>query len=254
MSGGTVRDWAAWYIERGWVTIPVVYQDKIAIPRNWPQRTLSEAETLLPTEFRADQARNIGINLGVNSGNLADVDLDSPEALALAYLFLPKTLVFGRKSTPQSHWLYTCPIDKDTFEDPIRRKTNEEKQKKKAKKASSADTDDNTHTKNPEDKSMLLEIRSTGCQTVFPPSIHKDTGEQIAFADPAVVPTSITPKDLLWAVERLAAVCLLARYLPATGRHKTQLAITGALLQDGWSEELTLDVLCAVKSTDRRCR
>ncbi len=44
--------------------------------------------------------------LGEASGGLADVDLDSIEAVHVGPYFLPRTLCFGRPSKPRSHWLY----------------------------------------------------------------------------------------------------------------------------------------------------
>jgi len=241
---GTVRDWAAWYIERGWTPVEIAFQTKRPTTTGWRSITIADAEANLDRMFPPNQARNIGIALGAPSGNLVDIDLDCPEANELAPLFLPKTLVFGRKSTPQSHWLYECPIDKTIFRDPLRIKKAQDKKKKGADDPNDHDDDDGVPAL--EDKSMIVEIRSTKGQTVFPPSIHKDTGEQIAFIDPSVQLTSIKPSDLQFAVERLAAACLFARYLPATGRHDTQLAMAGAFLLDGWSEEQTTAILCAI--------
>jgi hypothetical protein len=47
------------------------------------------------------------VQLGQASGGLTDVDLDCPEAIAVARYLLPMTgAVFGRASKRSSHWLY----------------------------------------------------------------------------------------------------------------------------------------------------
>jgi hypothetical protein len=55
--------------------------------------------------FKPDS--NNGVILGEASSGRVDVDVDCPEALALASHFLPYTAgVLGRDSTPHAHCLY----------------------------------------------------------------------------------------------------------------------------------------------------
>lgn len=133
-----------------------------------------------------------------------DIDLDAPLAARLAPAFLPATgAVFGRKSKPASHWLYYCPNAKTT-------------------KWQTAE-------------GMLVELRSTGCQTVFPPSVHP-SGERIEWAsegEPARVPED----ELKRACAKLAAAVLLALVWPKGTRKDAALALAGGLLRAGWSEE-----------------
>ena len=85
----------------------------------WPKRTVETARASFETDFPEGRAMNIGVLLGDASGGLADGDLDCPEAIALAPVFLPPTRTFGRESKPRSHWLYIAkgaPTVK--FEDP----------------------------------------------------------------------------------------------------------------------------------------
>src|SRR5262249_44634582 len=91
---------------------------------------------------------NIGIVLGEASGWLVDVDLDAPEARALADAVLPPTLTSGRASSVRSHrWYRAARARTRQFRAP--------------------------------DKSMIVELRAgPGMQTVAPPSIH-ETGELI---------------------------------------------------------------------------
>ena len=154
--------------------------------------------------------------MGPASDGLVDVDLDSPEALALARAILPPTdAVFGRKSTPGAHHLYIADaaiVDHAAvkFNDPNR----------------------------DGDEALLLELRvgggGKGAQTVFPPSIHKDTGELIWW-EKSGEPAHVVGRDLLRNARLLAACCLLARKWPPTGSgcHDAALAVGGFLARAG---------------------
>lgn len=199
-----IREWAEYYLGVGWVPIPVGYRAKAPIRDGWQETTTATVD-LGDFEGRG----NIGVVLGINSGGLVDVDLDCPEAVAMAPLFLPGTAVFGRPGNPRSHWLYVAACDSAVFRDPGRGK-----------------------------KATLLEIRSTGHQTVFPPSTH-ETGENIDWVDDAP-PLMVEPSELTASVSRLAGATLLSRYWPdrGDGRHDARLALAGALVVDGWAPEL----------------
>ena len=83
---------------------------------------------------------------------------------------------------------------------------------------------------------MLIELRSTGCQTIAPPSIHP-SGEVVRWehtGEPGVVAGPV----LLRAVAKVAAVALLARHWPAVGeRDEAAKDLAGLLLRGGWAEE-----------------
>jgi P4 family phage/plasmid primase-like protien len=163
--------WARQYLSRDWSPIPVPHGEKVPRRRSWPDLRVT-AETA-PQYFNG-QPQNIGILLGEPSHWLIDVDLDHPLALKLADKYLPaKPAVFGRKSKPRSHWLYkvTAPI--------------------KSKKFTTGS------------KKTIVEIRSTGGQTVFPPSVHP-SGERVAWEDRTAEPAEITPDELRQAASRLA--------------------------------------------------
>src|SRR5262249_54697879 len=94
--------------------------------------------------FPAGQVLNIGLILGKPSSGLVDIDLDCQEAIAAAPTFLPETgWRSGRTSKPESHWWYVVA-------DPPDKASQEFKDL---------------------DGTMLLELRSTGGQTVVPPSV-----------------------------------------------------------------------------------
>jgi hypothetical protein len=91
------------YIRRGWSLVPAKQGDKRPTLKDWPHRAVGLDE--VPRHFA--NAANISVILGARSGGLADLDLDSPEAIALADLYLPpSTAEFGRRSKPRSHRLY----------------------------------------------------------------------------------------------------------------------------------------------------
>ncbi|MBF0611888.1 MAG: bifunctional DNA primase/polymerase [Magnetococcales bacterium] len=153
------------------------------------------------------QDMNVGVLLGSKSGGLMDVDLDTPEALALAPYFLPKTMTFGHRLKRQSHWLYSVDAPSTT------------KQFKVA------------------EGKPLLELRGDGGQTVFPPSIHAEGG-MISFDGEVNHALEIGYDELLALCNRLAAVTLLARHWPSQGgRHQAALNLAGGLARSGVSLE-----------------
>src|SRR5579871_1577763 len=143
------------YINLGLLPVPIPFREKAPMIPDWPAvrvRTTSD----IPRYFNGAPS-NIGVILGDESG-VCDVDLDSPEAIAVAWDILPETgMIFGRKSRPASHYFYRSdpPLRSKRYLDPI-------------------------------NKECLVELRcqksdgSTGLQTVVPPSVHPE-GEEIRF-------------------------------------------------------------------------
>lgn len=191
------------YTQRGWRCVPVPFKSKAPILTGWQRLRLEKSR--LGVYFDGKPA-NLGVLLGEPSGGLKDVDLDCPEGLVLASSFLPPTASrFGRASKRASHWLYLADplVSTEKFED-----------------AGGA---------------MLVELRSTGAQTVFPPSTHP-TGEVIAW-DEDGEPARVDGAALRQAVAELAVACLLARHWPAQGaRHDAALAVAGFLVRGGLDE------------------
>lgn len=201
----TVLDIAIEYLGLGWAAIPVPYREKGPVIEGWKELRIT---TETAPQYFNGVPQNVGVVLGEASRGLTDIDIDCPEALALAPYFLPATSGrFGRASKRASHWLYFSNVPKhQKFEDP--------------------------------NGGTIVELRTGGVQTVFPGS-HHVSGEFIDFeddADPMKIPI-IDPKKLEESVKKLAAACLLARYFPAKGRHDLCLALGGGLLRDGWAPE-----------------
>jgi putative DNA primase/helicase len=160
---------------------------------------------------------NIGIGLGRVSGGLVDVDLDCAEAVAVAPAFLPPTCTFGRASRWRSHWLYKVTGDLDSIPRTSKWQT------------------------------AHVELRGSGGQTVFPPSVRgydkkKDPPgyqpEQLLWCDHHPL-ASIDAKVLRAAVLRVAAASILRQALPhmAGGVHHGMLALAGILKRAGWPLE-----------------
>src|SRR5262249_14147952 len=131
----------------------------------------------------------------------------------LAGTVLPATdRIHGRPSAPRSHFWYRAdPLVATTkFRDPTVPADGE--------------------------RSMLVELRSTGCQTVLPPSQHPD-GEQYAWECEGQ-PGQIDGQELLRRLRVLAGMALLVRHWPSPGvRQDTALALAGGLLRSGWRAE-----------------
>lgn len=197
MTGTTVGR-AREYVRRGWCVVPIPRRSKAPVIPAWQNLRLTEAE--LPERF--SNGCNVGVLLGEPSGGLVDIDLDSPDAVALADVFLPPTgAVFGRAGKHGSHRLYMVTGNRI-----------------------------GTQQFRGIDGAMLVELRSTGVQTVFPGSVHP-SGEPVEWHNVGE-PKPIDAEQLAAAVRTLAAAVLLARHWPAVGaRHDAAMALAGGLLR-----------------------
>jgi len=166
-------------------------------------------------DYFNDEPSNIGIILGEASGWLVDIDLDCPEAVIIADQFLPHTpMKHGRPSAPNSHWWYTCEgVKTEKFRD--------------------SDT-------------TLVEIRSTGGQTVAPPSMHK-SGELITWNNPeALNPAVVSAGRLRQAVRRIAFASKVARRWHEKKRHDMTMALAGAFARKNIPLDLALTIVRAI--------
>jgi hypothetical protein len=220
-STNSILDEARRWTQRGHFCTPV--RGKAAFLDGWEQSRLTLAD--LPRYFNGKQPVNLGVLVGVPHGT-TDADLDCIEAVRAWADLGPETgLVFGRASAPASHHFYYAdpPIKSMKYFDPIQK------------------------------KETLLEIRcltkdgEVGLQTVVPPSIHKDTGEQIRFDLDGEV-ANVDADVLVRAAARTAAAVALARYWPApkSGRNDAFLALSGMLARAAWSERDALSLIRAI--------
>jgi hypothetical protein len=202
------RSAAAIYLAKCLAPIPLPIRSKNPDYLNWTSLRL-QLETL-DQYFPPGEARNVGVLNGQPSQNHVDVDLDCEEARRVGRLLLPKTgWIFGRKTAAYSHWIFKTDVALDVAQ--VEHKDL--------------------------DGAMLLELRGSGGMTVYPPSLHRDTGERIAwlsFTEPAQVKLA----ELERSVRRVAAATLLARHWPTRGtRDQAAMALTGGLLRTGWNED-----------------
>ncbi|MEX0718041.1 MAG: bifunctional DNA primase/polymerase, partial [Planctomycetaceae bacterium] len=172
----SVIDAARGYIDRGWRPVPIPPRTKRAVIDGWTKLRIDLED--VERHFSPDD--NIGLLLGEPSGWLVDVDLDCAEARDLAESYLPPTAaVTGRPSSPRSHrWYYAAGAVTKKYTDPLTRK-------------------------------MIVELRSTGTQTVVGPSIHPE-GEryELLTGEPACVPAPM----LAACVAALAEAVVRLRY------------------------------------------
>ncbi|MCH7869763.1 MAG: AAA family ATPase [Myxococcales bacterium] len=204
MSTKSVLETAQDLSRSGIVPIPVRPKSKIPCESGWTEPKHGTSD--LAARFGGPNL-NIGVLLGKPSGNLVDIDLDCPEAIELAKSILPDTgWTHGRQSARSSHYCYFaqgCKTRK--FVDPI-------------------------------DGTMLLEIRSDGCQTVVPPSRH-ESGELVEHEGEGVA-TEVRSELLQDDVSKLAAATIFVRHYPANGdRHNAIMAFSGMLLKGGLPQD-----------------
>lgn len=155
-----------------------------------------------PGDFRPGE--NVGILLGDPSGGLVDIDLDCPEAVKLAPLFLPAgAWEFARASGDRRHYLYTSPGTKTTRV---------------------------LHSK--------IELRSTNLFTMAPPSVHK-SGERVDWCcTPGTGPAVVSSEEITAAYGRLACATRIAlswAQIPGD-RHTAALALAGICLSSGLTQ------------------
>jgi hypothetical protein len=87
------------YHERGWGVVPLQPGTKKTVHLDWPSKNYRLIDF--------EPENNVGVKMGEASNGLIDVDLDCPEAVALAPEVLPATgAMFGRPSRRSAHWLY----------------------------------------------------------------------------------------------------------------------------------------------------
>lgn len=189
------------------------------ITKGWPENAIKGHAK---EDF--EQPCNIGVLLGGGARNPTDIDCDNQWAIkAAGYFFIDADpyMVFGRKSKPDSHYVFFCDESLPTvqFKHPTRK------------------------------DEMIVEFRclkkkdrSRGLQTVFPPSLRwgegKGPDEQIAETLRNPNATNTNANNLLKTTKAIAVVALLGEYFPTEGqRHETILALAGWFARSGMDIE-----------------
>jgi len=217
-------------ISRGYQAIPIKPRSKAPTGSGWEKRHWPEGTTLEDVEavwaeahkgYTDDQMLNVGVLLGAPSHRLIDIDLDHPSTKRLKDLFLPPTPArSGRPGKPSSHYWYIAAGEEG---DPL----------PGTRQYLMPRTDDGKRG------AVIVEFRSTGGQTMIPPSLHDVTGEKYMWMGehpfggdkgPAVVDGRV----LAVQVALLALAAVLQQTWPTQGsRHEAYLALAGGLLRMG---------------------
>lgn len=210
----------SWVRKHGFKPVPLHPESKAALSREYTDPNYRPPND----DFWKSRDYGIGVATGPLHSGPVDVDLDCPEAVAMAARFLPPTqAIFGRASKPRSHYLYV--VDSATCA-------------KIAFQDAKPDAKANAET--------LVELRGDGGhQTVFPGSIHQDTKEPIEWSEvPFPEIPRVSEADLLKAVRFLAIACLLCRHAWLPGqRNEAAKHIAGMGYMLGWTEEETLNIV-----------
>ena len=208
----TTRELAANYIELGFAVTPVKFRGKNPIIPGWQKHPIGKEDV---DSWFGREPTNIGVLLGTPSGGLVDIDLDDDDAVEFASVFLPHTdMVFGRTSRPSSHRLYRVP-------DPG----------KLRKLAASG-------------LGTIVELRSTGQQTVFPGSIH-ESGEPITFEMDGE-PAEVTWAELERGIVKIALATVLCKRWKPGDRHALALNVAGFLQKCEWSQDEVEELISVV--------
>ena len=161
-------------------------------------------------------SQNVGLVNGDISG-IVDVDLDCAEAKQLSSVVLPKGLAaFEHAGNDRGHILYRV-----------------------------CDAGKTQRYQCPETGETLVELRSTGSQTMIPPSIHP-IGQKLEFTFLDDTATPLNFDDLQVQVRKIAALSLIARHWKEGMRHNLALGVAGLLLKTDHDEAQSKEIIAAI--------
>lgn len=192
-------------LARGYQPVPIKRGTKRPQVAGWTHRRYDEES--VKEAFDGDTS--LGLVLGEPSGGLIDVDIDHPISWRIASMFLPQTRMrSGRVGNPNSHYWYRV-----------------------------TDTVPGYRKYTLPGGDVAVELRSSGHQTLIPPSVHT-SGEAYRWeAEPwggEQGPTEIPAKQLTVRVASLALASVLVENWPEEGsRHDAYLALAGGMLRFG---------------------
>jgi hypothetical protein len=201
-------------LDRGYQACAILAGEKRPFGAAWTQ-IHHESKATAIASFEAWQkqgATGVGLLLGKPSLGLIDVDLDHPKSLLLRDHLLPPTaMMSGRAGRPRSHcWYRVTDLDQLPATRRFRMPGG----------------------------GTSIELRSTGSQTVIPPTVHP-SGELYRWeGEPwggETGPTVVEGLQLSKQVTVLAmAAVLLENWPHKGGRHDAYLALAGGLLRFGY--------------------
>jgi hypothetical protein len=200
-------------LKRGWKPVRLKLGKDGKHPKGmaWQKKAVTEAN--VDSIFNS-MNMNVGVQFGAVSKWLCDQDCDSAEAIELAPYFPPPTQsIYGRKSKPRAHYIYYITDPENV-----------------PPKAWFKHTD---HT-----KECIGEFRfgggGKGAQSVFPGSIHEESGELVEWAINGE-PGRYDFATLAVAQRKLSlGCCLLKAWRESGAYHDTALALGGFLARARW--------------------
>jgi hypothetical protein len=209
---------ARWLIEQGFQPVRLEPRTKNPGHAGWntPEGRFDREDGDIDATF-ADC--NLGVETGAISAELRDVDLDCPEAIAVAPAFLPPAKMIWGRYGESRHYGYLAPgLRTEKFNNP------------------------NGQT--------LVEIRGDRLQSMVPPSKHPDGGtvQWVTKGRPG----EIDSQCLLTAVDQIAATAMIAQHWPKKkgSRQDFSLCLSGWLLKH-LQRELVLKIIReAAKAAD----
>jgi hypothetical protein len=190
--------------------VPLRLEGKKPIGEAWQKRTLADP---IP-EFRS--GNNIGFLLGAPSGNVIRLDPDFRAIDAVTdILFSEPTAISGRESSPRSGRFYRCPGVKSM----------------KFKLPDAMKNDVRLPIHNGKPNLIVFQILSTGSQTMAPPSIHPDDGDEVVWVNEQQ-PATLEQGELYRRVG-IEAFCMAVRqFWPPLGtRNEAAMALARVLLE-----------------------
>lgn len=208
------RDSARWWIsERDVLIAPAPFQQKGVTLPDWTKLRIT-LDTV--DQYFNGGPQNLAILMG-EPRNLADVDIDCPEARWAWLEYGPPTgLNWGRASNPNSHHLY--------FTEPM---------------ALTAKYLDPTLEKDNPGDACLVELRcrtkagAVGYATIAPPSVHP-SGEPYEFVGGAGAPAAVNGPWLGERVRLCAAASMLGRHARDGACHEIFIALAGVMARAKW--------------------
>jgi hypothetical protein len=203
---------AEYWLSKGVFTVPLRSRSKRPKGRDWPHLRLVQ-EDFNNGAFKPGD--NIGALWGEASDHATDIDLDLEEAVEVAPHILPETFMYGRTDKEDSHYVYRI-------------------------------VGAETHKWQVSELGTIIEIRSTGAQSVIPPSKHPDGGNYFS-DDMDAEFAELTKLEMERYADEIAVAAVFTRFYPTEGsRHDYVHACTGALCHQEWQADKIKRVMAAV--------
>jgi hypothetical protein len=209
LAGQLVEAARKYHDNHHWVPLRLKKKSPDCMGDGWNKRTLDDA---IPEFSDGD---NIGILLGKPSGNLVRLDPDWPAVDGVTDILWPEpTLVSGRLTAPRSGRFITCDIKSKDFTLPT-----------------AMENQPGMPQHNGKPRMKVFQILGTKKQTMAPPSIHPDTGEEIKWQTEHE-PAALDAGEVSRRVGIEAFLMVVRHFWPARGtRNEAAIALSRVLLE-----------------------